>query len=286
MTNHTPRAPADCRPQEASVKAGDRLRVIRNKLGITTRDVEDLSRRLAIQKRNEEYFISHGWMTRVENNDKVPSIFKLFSLCAIYHMKFTDLLTMYEVDLSELAKIASESTLPRTHPSDTTVYDLDRTVNFPVRFDPGFDLSRLSLLARMVEAWAEIPLALLQHLNTREHLYGYVGLQDNSMMPLVRPGSFVQIDETQTEVANIAWKHEYERPIYFVELRDGYACSWCEQQGKQVFLIPHPLSGYPIRQFAHPTEADIVGRVTAVAMRLDLSARTNPDRLPEHPVRS
>jgi transcriptional regulator with XRE-family HTH domain len=248
--------------------------------------VEVLSGIIAQQKGNEEFLISHGYMTKLENNEYIPSIFKLFSLCAIYRMKFTELLMMYEVDLAELAKFSLESNLPQTHLSDTSIYDFDRTVNFPVRFDPGFDLSKSSLLARMVEAWSEIPLALLQHLNMRQHLYGYVGLHDNSMSPLVRPGSFVQIDDTQTKVSNIAWKHEYERPIFFVEMRDGYACSWCDLQGKQLFLIPHPLSGYPIRQFAYPTEADVVGRVTAVAMRLYLGDHTNLDRLPEQPEKS
>jgi transcriptional regulator with XRE-family HTH domain len=268
------------------VKAGDRLRLIRSKLGISTREVEDFSRQIALQKGNEEFFISHGWMTKIENNDKTPSICKLFSLCAIYRMKFTDLLMLFEVDLTELAKFSFEHSLPQTHLSDASAYDLDRTVNFPVRFDPGFDLSRSSLLARMVEAWSEIPLGLLQHLNMRQHLYGYVGLQDNSMTPLIRPGSFVQIDDTQTKVSTIAWKHEYERPIFFVELRDGYACSWCDLQGKQLFLIPHPLSGYPVRQFTFPGEADVVGRVTAVAMRLCLNEHTNLDRLPTPPAKS
>lgn len=268
------------------MKAGDRLRLIRNKLNVTTREVEDLSRRIADQKGNEEFFISHGWMTKIENENKTPSIYKLFSLCAIYRMKFTDLLMLYEVDLNELARFSLENSLGQTHLSDASIYDPDRTVNFPVRFDPGFDLSKSSLLARMVETWSEIPLALLQHLNMRQHLYGYVGLQDKSMMPLVRPGSFVQIDDTQTRVSNITWKHEYDRPIFFVELRDGYACSWCEQQGRELYLIPHPLSGYPIRHFAYPAEADVVGRVTAVAMRLYLSDHTNLDRLPEQPAKS
>src|SRR5207245_10608722 len=65
------------------------------------------------------------------------------------------------------------------------------------------------------------------------------------------------------------------RPIYFIELRDGYACSWCELRGSQLTLIPHPLSPCSTRQFLYSTEAEIVGQVTAVAMRLVDS----PDRL-------
>ena len=250
------------------MKAGDQLRLVRNKLGITTREVEDFSRQIAEQKGNEEFFISNGWITKIENNEGTPSICKLYSLCAIYRIKFTDLLLMYEVDLNELSKFRLENPLNQTHISDLSIYDEERAVSFPVRFDPGFSPAQTSLIARMVEVWAEIPLALLQHLNLRQHLYGYIGLGDNSMTPLVRPGSFVQIDDTQTKILALPWKTEHERPSYFIELREGYACSWCEVQGRQIFLIPHPLSGYPIRHYAYPAEADVVGRVTAVAMRL------------------
>ena len=257
--------------------AGDRLRLIRYKLGITTREVEDLSRAIAESKRNDDFFISHGWITRIENNDKTPTICKLYSLCAIYRIKFTELLSFFDVDLAELSKFGVETSLAQTHPADLTVYDSERTMTFPVRFDPGFDLTRSSLLTRMAESWAEVPLALLQHLNLRQHLYGYVGLDDNSMTPLIRPGSFLQIDDSETQISHVPWKTEYERPIYFFEMRDGYACSWCELQGSNLFLIPHPLSGYPTRQLAFPTEIEVVGRVTALAMRL----KTTDDTLRE-----
>jgi hypothetical protein len=81
------------------------------------------------------------------------------------------------------------------------------------------------------------------------------------------------------------WRTEFDRPIYFVELRDGYACSWCEVRGSQLTLIPHPLSGCAIRQFAYPSEAEIVGQVTGVAMRL-VPPEASPDEPPRLPKRS
>ncbi|MFZ0923171.1 MAG: hypothetical protein WA020_08905, partial [Candidatus Acidiferrales bacterium] len=48
----------------------------------------------------------------------------------------------------------------------------------------------------------------------------------------------------------------------------GYACSWCELQENRLMLVPHPLSPCSIRQFVYPDEAEIVGQVTAAAMRL------------------
>ena len=89
------------------------------------------------------------------------------------------------------------------------------------------------------------------------------------MYPLLRPGSFVQIDTELRKFQALPWRTEYDRPIYFVELRDGYACSWCEIQDRELLLMPHPLSHCKIRRFVYGAEAEIVGRVTAVAMRLN-----------------
>jgi hypothetical protein len=55
----------------------------------------------------------------------------------------------------------------------------------------------------------------------------------------------------------------------FAELRDGFACAWCEIRGDQLFLLAHPNSGRETRQYAYPQEAEIVGRVTGIAMKID-----------------
>ncbi|HTA56581.1 MAG TPA: hypothetical protein VK805_00400 [Candidatus Baltobacteraceae bacterium] len=59
------------------------------------------------------------------------------------------------------------------------------------------------------------------------------------------------------------------------ELRQGYACSWCEKKENLLVLVPHPLSPVKTRQLIHPREGEIVGRVTGVAMRLAEMARVH-----------
>jgi hypothetical protein len=88
------------------------------------------------------------------------------------------------------------------------------------------------------------------------------------MSPIIRPGSLVQIDQNQRRIANVKWGDEYERPIYFLELRGEFLCSWCEITGGYLSAIPHPNSNYEVRRFAYPREAEIVGRVVCVTMRL------------------
>jgi hypothetical protein len=126
----------------------------------------------------------------------------------------------------------------------------------------------------MFESWEQIPVTLLQQLDLRNRLCGYIGLDDYTLYPLIRPGSFVEIDDRQNKVKPGNWKNEFDRPIFFVELRDGYACSWCELDGNQLLLIPCPQSRGQIRHVRYPTEADIVGRVTAVTMRIAESGQS------------
>ena len=56
--------------------------------------------------------------------------------------------------------------------------------------------------------------------------------------------------------------------LSYFELRDEYICSWCEIREGHLLAVPYPNSRCEIRRFPYPREADIVGRVTGVAMRL------------------
>ncbi len=67
-------------------------------------------------------------------------------------------------------------------------------------------------------------------------------MHDYTLYPLLRPGSFVQIDPRMRRIQPSRWRTEFDRPIYFLELRNGYACGWCEVQGNELALLPHPLS--------------------------------------------
>jgi hypothetical protein len=176
-----------------------------------------------------------------------------------------ELVAMF-VDLEKLA--AHRLKRDQTRLLRVEVEQPGKHLTFPVRFDPGFNVERTNLLSRMVLVWGEVPVALIQHLNLRSLQYGLIGLSDYTLYPLLKPGSFVQIDDTQRKVQNPPSATEYDRPIYFVELRDGYLCGWCETQKNQLLVIPHPLSPCKVKVFAHPMDAEIVGRVVAVAARI------------------
>jgi hypothetical protein len=103
------------------------------------------------------------------------------------------------------------------------------------------------------------------------------------MYPLLPPGTFLQVDESRSQVTQGIWRSEYERPIYFVETRDGYTCSWCSLKGDHIVLQPHPLSPVAVRVMRHPQEAEIVGQVVGIALKLGewRPAESLPETKPE-----
>ena len=254
--------------RKPSPSAGERLKDLRVRLGLTTRDVEAKSLQIADERHSREYYLSHAWVTDIENGKFTPSIYKFHTFGAIYNRRITELLSYFGLPLGDLSRYRISIGVPKTHLLEGGA-DLDsEKVSLPVRFKPEFRLEKTNLLAQVVEKWDEIPLGFLQHLDLRKSVYGYIGLEDYTLFPLIRPGSLVEIDASRRKISTEKWKTEFDRPVYFVELRNGYVCSWCQVDRGQLIVIPHPHSHQDVRRFDYPSQAEIIGRVTGVSMRI------------------
>lgn len=255
-------------PRRPNPGSGTRLKEMRVRLGLTTRDVEAKSQQIAEERHSREYYLSHAWVTDIENGELKPSIYKLYSLSAIYHVGYVEVLSCFGLPLDELGRYRASIGVPKTHLLGGENAAPGEKVSLPVQFKSEFQLEKTNLLARVIEKWDQIPVGFLQHLDLHKSVYGYIGLEDYTLYPLIRPGSLVQIDATQRKLSLEKWTTEYDRPVYFVELRDGYVCSWCQVDRGQLIVIPHPQSPQNVRRFDYPSQAEIVGRVTGVAMRI------------------
>jgi transcriptional regulator with XRE-family HTH domain len=246
---------------------GGKLKEIRNRLGLSTREVAVRSQKIANQEGNSEFLISSPWLTQIENEkESHPSIYKIFTMASIYGLTCDYIFSLYGVDVRKTAVYHAEMPVEKTHPVEFPDQEGAKSIELPT----DFDVNQTSLLARTIESWGRVPLGLVRSLDLRHHLYGYVGLKDYTLYPIISPGSFVSIDPEKNKPRMRMFRSEYDRPIYFVDLRKEKecVCGWCEIVDRKLLLIAHPLSGCDTRIFAFPEEAEIIGQVTGVAMRI------------------
>jgi hypothetical protein len=208
----------------------------------------------------------------VENGRFVPGSAKMASLCAIYGLEIGELQALYGIDPTDIRMERPIYGPPKTHlvsmsekAADGAAPAMD-TAKRPV-------IAETNLLTRLIDRWGDLPVPLLRKLALKKSVYGFIGTEDFTMSPLLPPGTFVQIDLRQNYIRRGPFpqgaSQNFSRPIYFLDIRTGYACGWCELQGDKLTLLPHPDSGERTRTFKYPSEVTIVGRVTGVAMRIE-----------------
>ncbi len=90
----------------------------------------------------------------------------------------------------------------------------------------------------MTRRWGKMPLNYLVGPEQRHLNYGFVGQADWSMYPVLHPGSLVLIDQNRQKIAADGWTSEHDRPIYFLEHREGYRVGWCSHVSGRLLLEP------------------------------------------------
>ncbi len=245
---------------------GQRLKRVRERLKLKFRDVEEASAKIAARHHNDEFIVALSRLADIENKGTIPSLFRLYSLCAIYRLEIDDVLSWYGVSSAMLPGDADVIDIPRTH--GIGFQSEEGEIQVPIALDPGLDLSKTIFLSRLIQKWGKLPLMLLNNLDLRNLRYGYIGTDDCSMYPIIRPSALVVIDDTKRKIATGSWTNEYERPIYFLEHRDGYYCGWCTSREGKLTVQFHPSSGLEPQTFEYPSEIEVIGQVTHVAMQL------------------
>lgn len=247
---------------------GQRLRVVREQLRLKYRDVEQASVEIANRHGNDQFLVGLSRLADIEHNGTVPSIYRLYSLAAIYRLSFSTVLKWYGIPLQDLAQESALIRHASTYPFDIEP-SAQSEVLVPVMPEQKIDPRQTTYVSRLIRAWGKVPAALLPNLQIQSHRYAFIGLNDWFMYPILRPGSFVQIDERRRKVAKGTWTTEWDRPIYLIEHRGGYRCGWCHDNGRELVVQPHPVSQMAPEIYRSPADAEIVGQVVAVAMRLD-----------------
>ena len=138
---------------------GQRLRALREILGYRMRDVELASNQIAHRFENEEFAIPPSRLSDIETKGIVPSIFRLYSLAAIYRREYRELLSFYGFDLDDLPADVGHGRPQKSHLLEAL--NSVKEVRFPTALDPAFSFQKTTDLKRAIERHLVFPLANL-----------------------------------------------------------------------------------------------------------------------------
>jgi transcriptional regulator with XRE-family HTH domain len=250
-------------------RPGERLKRVREKLGLTYRDVERASKRIADHRGNDEFNIPLSRLADIENQGIIPSIFRLYSLCAVYRLELNEVLRWYGVPSEEVAAEGMRIEHRETHAAE---FGHQREVTVPLPLEAVVDPAKTTFLGQTIRRWGKLPLSFLNGWKVREYRYGLIGSEDWSMHPILHPGSLVAIDDSLRRIGGGRWSSEFDRPIHFLEHRQGYLCGWCSVDKNRLMVQFHPSSQKGVALFEW-SEIDVVGQVVGVAMLLESKAK-------------
>jgi transcriptional regulator with XRE-family HTH domain len=241
---------------------GLRLRQAREKLGLTYREVERASYELALRRGRPQFILHISRLADIENHGVVPSLHKLYALGVIYHLSPAEIAGWYEAPLDNYFSDATSFPAPETHlfPHPKNAAETAPQLSL------GFDMQQTEFLSPAVVRMVDFQ-NILGAANGR-YRYGFIGLSDRRMVPILRPGSIVMVDVSVRRIENTQWSSEYDRPMYFVEIHGGYRCGWLLQEKSRIIMQPHPLSRCLPESWRTPDEAEVVGKVAGVVSRL------------------
>ncbi len=234
---------------------GKCIRELREERLVKASDIERTSRAIADSKGNADFYVSHSTLADIEAGS-VPSIYKLFSLAVCLGVPLDKLLSPFGIDSGEATSmvVRGSEPLPALVPQEAGF-------RFQLNFDTQFAFLETTLLRVPPQDAGVLPGTLPRRLDPKRYRYAVIGSKDDTMGELLPPGSLIEIDTTQITVQVFSWRSMRDRPLYLVWHTKGHTCCWCQLDGRELTLLPHPLSPHPVRRCKVPVEATIIGRV-------------------------
>lgn len=108
---------------------GNELRLRRERLGLTMRDVETASERIARRHGNEEFFVPISRLSDFETKGVIPSIYRMYSLAVIYGIKSSEIFSFYGVSFDSPPHVSTVETASTNRLQHTRITESDsRTV--------------------------------------------------------------------------------------------------------------------------------------------------------------
>ena len=256
-------------PRLASEKAklGHLLRSTRLKMGLSFRDVSAMSRRVAAELDNEQYFAAPGSLSDYEALDTPPRhIHKAITLCVVYGLHFSTFLKSTGLRLEESGKEPiPDDLVPRRLPTGfrRDTFEADEPIG------NGF-LEQLLNRSEHVPFFLRGSLASLSGLATPAlRDFFWVGGEQTALHPLLVNGLLVIVNRQRKRPIHFRSKPLWQQPIYLILKRDGtYTCACCSLENGTLVIHPYSRAYQRPERFRNHHDAEVVGQVVTVARKL------------------
>lgn len=249
---------------ERSGGAGAYARTTRERVGVSFREAQAMTQRIAAYFDDKRYKIALGSLSDAETYDGLPRhISKIFSLCIAYCMDPWQYLRAGGVPVNELNGAA----IPRQF-----LHDEDANVDCAqqVRMVPGSDQNRAT--EAIIGRLGEVPFFLLRSVGSiigQEQLSlddVYVwGRREPVLHPLLNGALLLLVNRRQRRVPDARSRLLLaERPLFLIRGLDGrYQAGMCAVDGDLVLVLPHSTSRMPV--LAYPArDVVVIGRIAAL----------------------
>jgi hypothetical protein len=251
--------------ESGDLKLSRLLRRARLRMGLSLREASAMSRRVALELGDEQYFAAPGSLSDYEALDNAPRhIHKVITLCAIYGLHFSSVLKSIGLHPEDAGRYPiPDHLVPRTRPTGRRDAHLEQSV------ESGF-LEQLLRRSGHIPIFLRGGLPALTGLRTSSvNDFFWVGGEQNPLHPLLTNGLIVVVNRHRRKVFHLRSGLVWQQPLYVLLKRDGtYTCACCSLENGT--LVTHPYSLRPLRpeHLRNRNDAEVVGQVVTIARAL------------------
>ena len=247
--------------EATSLRKGQWMKAKRELLGMTIRQMERDCARLADRSRNPEMKLSDSTISDMENRDLLPSLPKCISACVVLALDFGEFQSRWGLDLDALRHYRAAFPLVATHPVPVDVLHSPRQTKLLMRVGAVVEAKPKESVPTSILKPEDVSVDLLREIEAKDHRFAVIGFEDRRLVPLIPPGSRLVINTRLNRIVYSTQPFGFERPMYFLELEDGYSCCWCERHASNQ-LILYTLSPTVFRVL-RPVDVFVIGQVVA-----------------------
>jgi hypothetical protein len=254
--------PLKLAPQET--KLSQLLRHARLRAGLSFREASAMSRRVASELGDQQYFAAPGSLSDYEASETPPRhVHKAITLCAVYGLCFSTLLKSIGLPMEDAGKQPIPDRLvPREYPTGRS-----STENSALRANGVFKLLNRSeeipfFLRRSVPALSGLRLSSLND-------FFWIGGEKSPLHPLLVNGLIVILNRHRKKAFHFRSRPLWQQPIYVLLKRDGtYICGCCSLENGTLIIHPHSPNNQPPEHLRNHNDAEVVGQVVTIARKL------------------